>query len=236
MKNMIRLPLIALALSGLLSACSDDDNDDHMDEPQMMDFQITVHNLSANQPMTPAAVILHQPGYSAWALGAQASNGLEQLAEGGDTSAFIAAANADAMVYATAAGGAVFLPGSSTSINISTMLSNDMTLSLASMLANTNDAFAGVTGVDLSGLSAGQSKSVMLKVMDAGTEANSEAAGTIPGPADGGSGYDMARDDMLDKVRIHAGVVSMDDDLSSSVLDESHRWNGPVAKMVITRL
>lgn len=236
MKNMIRLPLIALALSGLLTACSDDDDDNHMDEPQMMDFQITVHNLSANQPLTPSAVVLHQPGYSAWALGSQASNELEQLAEGGDTSAFIAAADADTMVYAAAAGSAVFLPGSNSTINISAVASNDMTLSLASMLANTNDAFAGVTGIDVAGMTSGQSKSVMLKVMDAGTEANSEAVGTIPGPADGGSGYDMARDDMLDKVRIHAGVVSMDDDLSGSVLDETHRWNGPVAKLVITRL
>ena len=236
MKDLIRLPLVLLLLSGVLSACSDDNDDHGMDKPQMMDFQITVHNLSANQPLTPLAAILHQPGYSPWALGNPASNGLEQLAEGGDTAAFINAADADNMVYATATGSAVLLPGNSTSINISAMASHDMSLSIASMLANTNDAFTGVTGLDLSGMSAGQSKSVMLKVMDAGTEANSEAAGTIPGPADSGNGYDMARDDVMDKVHIHAGVVTMDDDLSSSVLDESHRWNGPAAKLVITRL
>ncbi|WP_455212459.1 spondin domain-containing protein, partial [Kaarinaea lacus] len=186
MKDLIRLPLILLMVSGVLSACSDDSDDNGMDEPQMIDFQVTVHNLSANQPLTPLAVVLHQPDYTPWALGSQASDELEQLAEGGDTSAFINSASADAMVYATAAGSAVFLPGNSSTINISAMPSNDITLSIASMLANTNDAFTGVTGLDVSGMNAGQSISVMLKVMDAGTEANTEAAGTIPGPADGG--------------------------------------------------
>lgn len=239
MKDLIRLPLMLLVFSGVLSACSDDNDDNSsggMNEPQMVTYQVTVYNLSENQPLTPPVVLLHQPGFSPWALGSQASAGLEHLAEAGHTSELITEANADAMVYATTAGSAVFLPGGSTTVDISAMPSSDMTLSVASMLANTNDAFAGIAGLDLSAMAAGQSKSVMLKVMDAGTEANTEAAGTIPGPADGGTGYDMARDDLLDKVHIHAGVVSLDDDLSGSVLDESHRWNGPVAKLVVTRL
>lgn len=227
-----KLPLLLLASLGLvLGACSDDDDDK---PPQTASFEVTVYNLSANQPLTPPAVLLHQQSYSPWMLGSAASDGLEMLAEGGDTTQLVSDANMDSMVYSSATGDAVFTPGNSTTISISATASSDMRLSIASMLAFTNDAFAGASSVDVSGLASGQSKTMMLKVMDAGTEANTEASGTMPGP--GGTGFEMARDDLFDAVHIHPGVVSMDDGLGTSVLNETHRWNGPVAKLTITRL
>ena len=43
---------------------------------------------------------------------------------------------------------------------------------------------------------------------DSGTEANSEAAGTIPGPVDGGQGFAPVRDDPVDRVLMHSGVLT----------------------------
>ena len=69
---------------------------------------------------------------------------------------------------------------------------------------------------------------------DAGTEANSEAAGTIPGPADSGEGFNEERDD-VNYVAMHPGVVSQHDGLSSSVLSSQHKFDNPLTQVVITR-
>jgi hypothetical protein len=69
---------------------------------------------------------------------------------------------------------------------------------------------------------------------DAGTEANSEAKGTMPGPADGGEGFNASRDD-VDFVHIHPGVISMYDGLADSVLGASHRFDNPVLAVTIMR-
>ncbi|MDH5377698.1 MAG: spondin domain-containing protein [Gammaproteobacteria bacterium] len=231
MKFSIKI-VFGILFIGSLTACSDSGDD----EEGMSRFQIRVSNVSANQPLTPVAVVLHQSGYQAWSLGSAASNGLEKLAEGGDTADFLAAANADATVSSTAVGTGVIVPGASETITIAATEKTGFRLSLASMLANTNDAFTGFVNHSVSSMKVGESHTVYAKVYDAGTEANSEASGTIPGPADGGTGFDASRDDLIDKVTIHAGVVSVNDDLASSVLTESHRWNGSVAKIEITRM
>jgi len=103
------------------------------------------------------------------------------------------------------------------------------------MLVNTNDAFSGLTGLELSNLEVDQENSWNLNVYDAGTEANNEAAGTIPGPADGGIGFDEMRND-VNVVTLHPGVVSQDDGLTSSVLTQAHRFDNPAIKLTITRI
>lgn len=89
----------------------------------------------------------------------------------------------------------------------------------------------------------------MTVTWDAGTEANTETAATMPGPAasaagGGGeaAGYDVVRDDLADAVRLHQGVVTSanaDDPsregLSTSVLTEAHRFDFPTSRVVITR-
>jgi hypothetical protein len=104
------------------------------------------------------------------------------------------------------------------------------------MLVNTNDAFTGVTEVSLSGLELGESMTMNALSYDSGTEANSEALGTIPGPADGGEGFNSVRDDLADHVTLHSGAITMDDGLNTSVLTEAHRWDNPTARVTITRV
>ncbi|WP_455221681.1 spondin domain-containing protein [Kaarinaea lacus] len=229
----IRLTLAILMLL-LFSACSHDD-DDHM-MPSMATYEVEVANATNGQPLTPIAVVAHTAGYQPWTLGGSASTGLEMLAEGGDVSQFIADADADANVEATVSStNGPFGPGATESVMIDAMPASDLQISVAAMLANTNDAFTGLANVSVGELAMGDSLSMMAHVYDAGTEGNSETAATMPGPAAGGEGFNAARDD-TDFVSIHAGVVTADDGLTTSALTESHRWLGFAAKITITRV
>ncbi len=219
---------LAFASTGLLTACGSDS-----DDLDMVSYEITVTNLSNNQPLSALAALLHDGDYKAWSLGTSASSGLEYLAEGGDNSTFIS--NDAAMLMDSNSGSAPVGPGASDTLTLTSDSAAVLNITLASMLVNTNDAFTGMTGLDVSMLTVGDTMKHYLPIYDAGTEANDELAGTIPGPADGGTGYNASRDD-VDYVARHPGVVSKDDGYSSSVLDGSHRFDGPIAKLVVKRL
>jgi len=230
-KKLAKPLLIAGLLTLGLTACNDNDNDapPTIDPPMVYSYSITLSNLTYAQPLSPAAVLLHGDA-KMWQVGQAASVALEKLAEGGDNADFIALENN----LATATAEGPTLPGTSVTVNISTMDPTATYLTVATMLVNTNDAFSGLTGVDISTLTLNQEKSWRLHVYDSGTEQNNEAAGTIPGPADGGVGYDSTRDD-IDLVGYHSGVVSKDDGLPSSVLTQAHRFDNPAVKLTITR-
>ncbi len=221
---------VPLLLTTLLAGCfhANDTN-------TVVSYQVTVTNLSEAQPLSPVAVILHRSGYHTWKIGTAASDSLEQLAEGGIPAALLAEASAHTSVTATAADNAAIPPGASSSIIIQSPLHGDLALSLATMLVNTNDGFTGLDAEPLGTLSRQESRSILVAAYDAGTEANSETAATVPGPAAGGEGYNSARDDR-NSVGGHPGVVSIDDGLGSSVLNASHRFDNPIARITITRL
>ena len=103
------------------------------------------------------------------------------------------------------------------------------------MLVNTNDAFTGTTDVVVGDIGIGESRRIFLHPYDAGTEVNDEAASTVPGPAAGGEGFNAERLER-DFVSAHSGVVTQDDGLGTSVLDESHRFLSPVAEIIVTRI
>lgn len=225
-----------LSLTLLLGACSDDDDDEEMmvepdptPMPVNVSYEVSVTNLTYGQPMSPIGVALHSEG-QLWMVGESASAELEQMAEGGDNSALLALS----VVNASTSGDAPFGPGATQTVTVTIEDTTDSKLSLVSMLVNTNDAFTGLTAMDLSSLAVDSPQTWTLGVYDAGTEANSELAGTIPGPADGGTGYDAERDD-VDFVAKHSGVVTMDDGLSTSVLTQAHRFDNPAIKLTITR-
>jgi hypothetical protein len=217
------LTLLALAF---LAGCSDDD-DGAM-------YSVTTTNITNNQPLSPMAVVVHVDGYTGWDEGNSASSGLEMLAEGGSTTDFLAEANGNANIISTDSGSGLILPGASDTVMVMAG-SSRLRLTTASMLVNTNDAFTGVNGMLIGDLVVGESRTFFAMTLDSGTEANSETAATIPGPAGGGEGYNAARDDS-DFVSVHGGVVTIDDGLSTSALDESHRFIGPAAKIVVTRI
>ncbi len=241
-KHFLPTLLIVGMIVGIQGCYHDDDvdNDTGTDVPTTYKYKVTVTNISSGQPLTPVAAIIHKSGYSSWQFGMSVSNGLEKLAESGDTTDFISEAQANTNVLNTSISeGGPFGPGASVSMEMTVSTDDDLKLSLASMLANTNDAFISLNAKSLSDLEKGKMTTYFTKVYDAGTEGNSESLGTIPGPADSSTaadkGYNAARDD-ANFVAIHPGVLTKDDGLSSSILDEMHRWNGPAARIDIEKM
>lgn len=233
--NRLLYPGLLLGAVLVLPACSDNDNGGGT-MPAMETYLVTVDNLTHGQPMTPLAAVLHDEGYSPWTEGMAASPGLEMLAEGGDPTSFLMEADSDTSVAGTVASDlGPFGPGSSQSVMLTVTHQPSLYLSLASMLANTNDAFTGIGGADISGLAVGESREFMSIAYDAGTEDNTEAMGTIPGPVDGGEGFNAARENS-DRVSIHRGIISLDDGLTTSVLSEAHRWLNPVSRIRVERV
>jgi len=254
MKNQLfKVSLLALLVS-VTSACNSDGDNDSAVAPEADDNSATytVHftNLTYNQPLAPAAIILHEPGYHAFVDGESASVALEELAEGGSPDMLLSEASTSASYLDSISTGAPTGPrGTSETSTLVIPDVEDLRLSFASMLVNTNDAFTALNSVDVSNMAVGQSTSFMTPTWDSGTEENLETASTMPGPAatDAGgggeaAGFDAARDDLFDLVHFHGGVVTNAnatdaslEGLSTSVLNESHRWNNPTAKVTITR-
>lgn len=171
-------------------------------------------------------------------VGQPASAGLETLAEGGDNSALLAEANAIAGIGGTVSGAAPIGPAGSETVSVTfDETSQDlMTISVSTMLVNTNDAITGVNAIPLAGMQVGDRVTMRSIAYDAGTEANSESAADIPGPAGGGEGFNAARDDIADRVAMHPGVVGQDDGFATSDLNGQHRFDNPVAQITIERV
>ncbi|MEI8644005.1 spondin domain-containing protein [Pseudoalteromonas sp. Hal040] len=226
--------LIILALSAGLAACGDSDNNEvEVTDPVMpvmnYEFTVKVTNLTNAQPLSPIAAIAHSEGML-WQIGEPASAALELMAEGGDNSELLATD----FTMASSSAESPLPPGEQVTLMLSTEQLDSLKISLATMLVNTNDAFTGLNAIDVSSLAVNESLSRTSFAYDAGTEANSEAQGTIPGPADSGEGYNEMRDD-INRVAMHPGVVSQDDGLTNSVLTSQHKFDNPVARITITR-
>lgn len=177
-------------------------------------------------------MIGHSSDYQLFTIGQPASEALEMLAESGDNSALLSE-QADG-ISLQVEGSGVILPAGNDTVTVTMDTSASPYLSVASMLVNTNDGFVAETATDLASLAVGESVRIAMPVWDSGTEANDEAADTIPGPAAGGEGFNSERDDN-DRVSFHAGVISKDDGLGTSVLNATHRFLNPAAQLIITR-
>jgi hypothetical protein len=245
-KRINLLRLLAIGFAAILAAGCDGDGGNNGNaggqtappSVTMATFEVTVSNLTNGQPLSPIAVIAHQNTFPVFTIGMPASAGLETLAEGGDNSALLAEAIAIAGIGDTASGAAPIGPAGSETVSL-TMDANvlgSMTISVSTMLVNTNDAITGVNAVPLGDMQVGDSVSLRSIAYDAGTEANTESAAHIPGPAGGGEGFNAARDDLADRVAMHTGVVGQDDGFASSDLTGQHRFDNPVAQVTIERI
>ncbi|MBJ7275413.1 spondin domain-containing protein [Marinobacter salarius] len=232
--------LVFVPLAVLLAGCHSGSDDDTLNSSRDFRFQVTITNLTTGQPLSPAAVVVHTSGWKAFTLGESASVELETLAEAGDNRDFIAAADIDSNVLATVSGQGAIVPGATAQVTATASASSQsgLLLTWASMPVNTNDGFVTVNSIDISGLAVGQSETYLAVSYDAGTEANTESADTVPGPAASGlaEGFNADRDDVRDAVYIHPGVVTQDDGLTTSTLGSSQRWDNPMARVDIERL
>jgi len=218
----------------MFSGCGDSaPSDDISMESEKFIYAVSVKNLTLAQPMSPVALAYHDRGVSLFEVGRSASVGLEKLAEGGDNSVLLSSLSTEGKVHASKSGLGLIKPSKSETIMIEGK--EAMCMSVSTMLVNTNDAFAGVSCVDVSQMKVGDKLMRELITYDAGTELNSETASSIPGPAGGGEGFNAMRDDFKNFVSVHAGIVSKDDGLNSSDLSQKHRWNNPTGMLVIER-
>jgi hypothetical protein len=225
--NKLKLAML-LALPLALAACgSDNDTTTPEDTSVDVSYQVTITNLTNAQPLSPAAVVLHTDG-NLFAVGEEASVALEQMAEGGMNAELLT------LGISSASGAGIIMPGASETINVTVQDITDAKLSVTTMLVNTNDAFTGLNAMDLSDLEVGSTWTKMANVYDSGTEVNDEAAGTMPGPADNGEGFNPARTD-TGFVSMHPGVVTSDDGLPSSVLNVQHKFDNPAIRIKVTR-
>ncbi|MCB0377877.1 MAG: spondin domain-containing protein [Bdellovibrionales bacterium] len=142
-------------------------------------YKVTVVNLTKGQPLTPAFVAVHAPGYSLYELGTEASAGLQLQAKDGDVSVLKEEASMNPAVKVTTVGSGVIMPGQSDELTFSSQ--SRRLISISSMLARTNDAFVGIKNVMLP-QQKGQKLSMLLRVYDAGAEANTESCAHIPAP------------------------------------------------------
>lgn len=215
-------------------------------------FTVQLTNLTYGQPFSSAAVVLHEPGFNTFIDGEAASVGLEQLAEGGDPTGLMSEALAASQYLDAVTTDGATPPrsiGTTSTLLIPLLDLDNLRISFTTMLVDTNDAFTGLNAANISHMTVGQSMSFMAPTWDAGTEANTETASTMPGPAAGAAGgggasagFNAARDDLFNLVHFHRGVVTnanandgSKEGLSTSILTQANRWDNPTARIIVTR-
>ena len=215
LKRTVCLFLLAvLVLPGYVSAGSG---------KKMIEVKIT--NLSAKVVLTPPIVAASNGRIAVFQLTGPASEALEMLAEGGSTDD-LAAMFADHNASVAQATEPV-PPGQTLTLYV--YGTRYARISLASMILPTNDGFIALDSVRVPRRG---SATYYSRGYDAGTEANDELCGSIPGPTCGGVGPspgDNAGDEKF--VHIHRGMHGVGD-LDAAVYD----WRNPVAKITVTRV
>lgn len=239
----------AAALAVLLAACNGNSSPPAADPapppaPTTASFEVSLVNLTAGQALSPMVALAHTDAFHLFTIGEAASVALEHLAEGGETAPLAALAGDAKSVLAVGIAGAGLPPGPDAKavVTLTVPLASvpGLRLSMASMLGNTNDGFAGLAEQPLDTLAVGASTTLRLLGYDAGTELNTESADSVPGPATANGGgkreaFNASRDDVVNTVRVHPGIVSRDDGLATSALTQAQRWDNPVALLSVKR-
>ena len=206
-------------------------------------FEITLTNLTtgehgvSGQTFSPAIFAAHPAGVKIAEVGQPANPALVALAEGGDTSGLAAiatAAGANVVIAMNADGTRRYtMPGQSTTVTVTADMVNS-SLSVASMLVSTNDAFIAAVDVALFDEN-GDPVSTTLDLMsyDAGSEENTEMASDIPGPL----GLDEATDPPMSNERVptEGGVIAAHAGIQGGAdVGEAFAWEEPTAMLMIT--
>jgi len=205
-------------------------------------WDISITNLTHQNLFTPLLAAGHDSTTHLFELGATASTGVALMAECGDLSTLLAeATTANADISDIASG--MLAAGATTT----GMITTDKThLSVAAMILPSNDAFMGLDAKMIP--TAAGTYTFYLDGYDAGTEANNELqhdvsvvdcaaniAGFPGGSSDVGGSNSIAVDDNM-TIHIHRGLLGDTDPLggTSDVDSRIHRWQNPVAKVVVT--
>ena len=201
-------------------------------------YEVTIHNLTRGQLITPPLVVVHDSSTSLFSVGQPASMELATLAEEGNPVPLMEAAMAmegvhDVGVALGPGDPPVIPPGQSASVMVEST-HGYRHVSVVGMLATTNDSFFAVSGVQgplprsLFYVTT-SSKTLNAPAYDAGSEANSESCDYIPGPPCGSHVHDDAEAEGF--IHISNGIQGVGD-VSAADSD----WRNPVARVTITRV
>jgi hypothetical protein len=208
------------------------------------ELSVEITNLTNATYFTPLLVAAHDQRTDLFEVGTGASYNLQAMAEGGDISGLIADVEAGGGEYVANPASGLLAPGQSTTARLELQGYATSRLSIVAMLLPTNDGFVGLDALKIPREIG--TYTYHLNGYDAGTEANDEiitggGAPGVPGiPADpggnaGSGGVAEVGPDANQTVHVHRGIVGDMDLLGgSSDLDSRiHRWQNPVARIVI---
>ena len=183
-------------------------------------YDVTVTNMTHGQVFTPVLVATHKRNVTLFSVGEPASDELAQLAEGGATDPLAERLDSmgNSVGHIAVSDEGPFVAGESVTVQVPANRRYNR-ISLASMLAITNDGFVGLNNVRL------RPGTYVVPVYDAGTEDNDEFVTNIPGT--GGEGYNPVDGEGF--VHIHAGIHGIGDLPAPENLD----WRNPAAKVTI---
>ena len=208
-------------------------------------WDVDITNLTHGNHFTPFLVTAHGSTAHLFDVGSSASSDLQAMAECGDLSGLLVTYPADADTIENPAAG-LLSPGASATAMLDTTMSGNTHLSIVAMVLPTNDAFVGLDSLEVP--TAAGTYTYYLNAYDAGTEANNELLDTTgcatgmagipgaPGMDAGSGGTGVSAADSNTTVHIHRGILGDTNSTGgSSDLDSTiHRWQNPVAKVVIT--
>jgi Spondin_N len=210
-------------------------------------FEVTIHNLTTGQPLTPPVVATHRGKNSIFDIGGRATFELKEIAENGNIAPQVDALEADKQVFDVFAGNAPIVPSSRVG---ATPFSDHLTftihadkgagrLSWASMLICTNDGFTGLNSLKLP-KKEGDSVTAFTAGYDAGTEINTEDFADIVPPCQGlvgltsgepGTGVSNPALAEGGVIHHHPGIVG-----GADLVPAIHGWTDPVAMVEITAI
>ena len=205
-------------------------------------YTVTITNLTAGQPFTPAVVTTHKGNDGLFSVGSAASFGLKEIAENGNLDPMVGRVAADGdfadlVVQTGNTGVPPVVPGETVAFEISAGPPFNF-LSWASMLICTNDGFTGVDTLKLPS-EVGQSVSVSTQGYDAGTEINTELfvdlvppCGPLTGQDSMGQGTGASDPALAESgvIHHHDGILGVGD------LDPGiNNWDNPVATITVER-
>ena len=185
-------------------------------------FQLTVRNVTAQQPITPPVVVIHDANTVILPAAADRLPGLEALAESGAQPELIASLKERKGVKDIKRFGGIIKPGEAFTIFDVNAAPGDH-VSVIGMLACTNDAIV-VGSVVVTGSGAPAFGSGI--ALDAGTEKNEESSATVPClDGEGVSAGDTH--DGEGTIERHPGIAGIAD------LGEGFAWHGEVTHLIL---
>ena len=190
-------------------------------------YRVTITNLTRGQVITPPAVIVHRSGFKLFEVNGESSPGLAELAETGNPGPLADEVVLAPGVAAVETGAGPIPPGQSAEVVI-TANRRARLLSVAAMLATTNDAFAAVRGLRLP--RRGGQAGTRAVAYDAGSEGNNEDCDFIPGPPCNAAN---ARDTGTAEgfIHIHNGVHG-----GADLVPADQDWRNPVMQIDVAEI